>query len=471
MAATGFSDSNTKTETKTKRPPPMSKKFAKLVAKTISASLDEPNPDAHNFISVKFPSTKPLSFLADSTENSKIWEMRDYGEAQKHYDMAYQHALRVLNIQDFNDSRETKLHDRIRSYVESNRKKAALEADLFQVNSVKEMAWIPDPKYGSEMPGSPTERLKGQFKLKVLRQDGTIEETTPTTDWVEKRFKKSVLGVVQRVAYERLRVLESNTEGMLKSERAGFISVENEGVTCSALDKRVINKLKYLRPKQDRDIELPHKWMGYCNETKEYIELAEEWVCGNFHAPYLQQVICCCGSKKSFVEIPPGDKRQHSNIPNKDNAPKIHYQQKDGEHTCMIYAMASAVHFSGRRDIGAWIHNGAKRYMHAKNAFQSFIEQLKKRYKVFRRQKSHPNNNLDLLGPLEDGMYLARIKGSNGKDDHCVVITQKWIFDSNFEHALPRTRSSFNLCCSSDSVSCNYEGIVQIKHFPGLTTI
>ena len=70
--------------------------------------------------------------------------------------------------------------------------------------------------------------------------------------------------------------------------------MEAEGVTCSEVDKRVINRLKYIPSKTikigplydldekgkrvpiERETkQLPAKWLGYCNETKEYIDLME----------------------------------------------------------------------------------------------------------------------------------------------------------------------------------------------------
>ena len=45
-------------------------------------------------------------------------------------------------------------------------------------------------------------------------------------------------------------------------------------------------------------------------------------------------------------------------------------------------------------------------------------------------------------------MCVVGLQSSNHKTDHAVSIAGKWVFDSNFEYALPLTRESLDLCCS-----------------------
>jgi hypothetical protein len=98
------------------------------------------------------------------------------------------------------------------------------------------------------------------------------------------------------------------------------------------------------------------------------------------------------------------------------------------------------------------------------------VEDLRTKRKLFRTKFCYPKSNMNLLGKLDPGVYLTRIQGSDGKDDHCVAVTEEWIFDSNFKNALPRNQESFNLCCSSDDVESQYVGNLEIAHFPGITT-
>ena len=84
----------------------------------------------------------------------------------------------------------------------------------------------------------------------------------------------------------------------------------------------------------------------------------------------------------------------------------------------------------------------------------------------FKREKNKPTN---FLGDNITGLYLARLLGEDGMEDHCVVITQNWIFDSTFKNALPRSSASLDLCCSSDTVQCKCLGFPEIAYFPKVT--
>jgi len=56
------------------------------------------------------------------------------------------------------------------------------------------------------------------------------------------------------------------------------------------------------------------------------------------------------------------------------------------------------------------------------------------------------------------------LKGLDGKTDHAICVVGKWIFDSNFEKALPLTKQSLNICCSSadkkTKFSCATRGLM-----------
>jgi hypothetical protein len=51
-------------------------------------------------------------------------------------------------------------------------------------------------------------------------------------------------------------------------------------------------------------IKHPAKWLGSCNETKEYIDLAKAWVVQNFDEHFLVQVMSCTKSTSAFIQVP-----------------------------------------------------------------------------------------------------------------------------------------------------------------------
>jgi hypothetical protein len=127
-----------------------------------------------------------------------------------------------------------------------------------------------------------------------------------------------------------------------------------------------------------------------------------------------------------------------------------------------VICIGSAVHSTGHAEIAALIFNDLKRYLiAANNAFKLFVEDLRKSRNLFRTRFNYPSTNIDLIGDIEPGIYLTRIQGSDRKDNHCVAVTGKWIFDSNFKNVLPRNCESFNLCCSSDDAESLYVGNVE----------
>ena len=80
-------------------------------------------------------------------------------------------------------------------------------------------------------------------------------------------------------------------------------------------------------------------------------------------------------------------------------------------------------------------------------------------------------DEVDILNKQLEGIYLTRIQGSDGKSDHCVVVSNQWIFYSNCERALERNIENLNLCCSSDEVQCEFVRVVEFEHFPKITNV
>jgi hypothetical protein len=59
-------------------------------------------------------------------------------------------------------------------------------------------------------------------------------------------------------------------------------------------------------------------------------------------------------------------------------------------------------------------------------------------------------------------MCLVGLYSCDSKTDHAVLIAGDWIFDSNFEYALPLCKDSLDLCCSSDQKKTTYVGVTHV---------
>ena len=76
--------------------------------------------------------------------------------------------------------------------------------------------------------------------------------------------------------------------------------------------------------------------------------------------------------------------------------------------------------------------------------------------------KKIKNKNFDIL--KESRNYLLCIVGlrsSDGKTDHAICVVNDWIFDSNYEKALPLNEKSLNICCSSDDRNSTFVEITR----------
>ena len=58
-------------------------------------------------------------------------------------------------------------------------------------------------------------------------------------------------------------------------------------------------------------------------------------------------------------------------------------------------------------------------------------------------------------------LCLLGIVSSDGKTDHAICIVGNWIFDSNFERALPLTRESLDICASSADRYTVFTGVTR----------
>jgi hypothetical protein len=102
---------------------------------------------------------------------------------------------------------------------------------------------------------------------------------------------------------------------------------------------------------------VPAKWYGYSKKTKSIKEVITAWVETNFDKRLLSQIMNASNNKAAFVAVPPGADKKHDKEASKAPAvgATIKYKQKEGERTCMVYGMASVVHFAGAKQLASEI--------------------------------------------------------------------------------------------------------------------
>ena len=246
----------------------------------------------------------------------------------------------------------------------------------------------------------------------------------------------------------------------------GYIDVENQGVKIPLTDEE-INALKYIperKVKSKRNKVTSAQWFGYCKNSRTNVQLDEAYVLENFSKEIIADVrqMGIMGAKK-FIPVSPGAPKKHENFPSHlRKGPKIKYRQKEGEHTCMVYSFASALHYIGEKQYASEIYKMHKKIVNCKDAvgrFSDYVRQINEKFQFYIFKTKEWN----ILENAQASLVLVTLGGSNGKQDHCVTLCGKWVFDSNFEYALPLCQESLDLCCSTDDIQAKFEKVVDAR--------
>jgi hypothetical protein len=212
----------------------------------------------------------------------------------------------------------------------------------------------------------------------------------------------------------------------------------------------------------------PEAWHGLIQvdvgEPAVHVTLDHEWVMENTDEP-MRQFLKDIRQKEGhfgFVLIPEGDNEPH--LPNTvtflENAPFVKYFYKNypsNRRRCVFDSAASGLNYLGyhrlRIAISSTLNNDS--ISNPMGYLQNLLEnklQPKERKKmqfVALTEKRKRKWNA-LTSPNDYLMCVLGIRSSDGKTDHAICIADGWIFDSNFEKALPLSKESLDLCSSSN---------------------
>ena len=182
----------------------------------------------------------------------------------------------------------------------------------------------------------------------------------------------------------------------------------------------------------------------------------------NFSPRFLEQVKKVCERKTTkWINLPPGSDNKHKNaLAPIEGAPDIKFRQKEGERTCLSYSFASALHHVGAKQIASEVHSMSKKISEKCDTLKLFVELLQK-HSTPLNFKNLKANQWNIFENKDEDLVVVLLQGSDGKEDHCVTLYRKWIFNSNFTNALPLSKDSLDLCCSSDD--CKDEFVKVVK--------
>ena len=211
---------------------------------------------------------------------------------------------------------------------------------------------------------------------------------------------------------------------------------------------------------------VPPKWRGYSKVTGKTIDLTDEFVHKNFAPGFLESLQQMASRNRgAFIEVPPGDSKQHAPQENSSSYPKNKYCQLEGEKVCLVLSFANLLHHCNSRHHASLLFNACFKILKTTNIWESFQEKLISYSTSLKLQRT--NKNIKCC--LENGSdvpFITCLRGSDYKEDHTVSIYQKWIFDGNFETALPLTKASLDECCSTDTKNCTFVEFVNSFSVP-----
>jgi hypothetical protein len=362
----------------------------------------------------------------------------------------------------------------IRLWTRLSEKYVQNEVNLALLRNEVRLKYIPIPS-SRESKWEMKERARYEILVKIQDKDSRDYGKTflyhPCNDWVEENFTNQSLALVQSVAEETNQMY--NLKGLSKKEQ-GYVSLENSKPYMDKGIERQISKMRFVPGKEVLDLWGKTVWraeswhglvVGNNVDVAEQVLLDSKWVETNITKAmrtFLREVREKEGHK-GFVLIPEGDNEKHaaSSIMFLDNAPPLKYFNNGSEiasRKCVLDSTASALHFLGL-DRLAWALKSKSNGKESQKNPMGFVGDLlmnhmnKKERKMFECFALN-NNKLKtwdtLNSPKEFLLCLCGVQSSDGKTDHAICIAGGWIFDSNFEKAIPLSIESLNLCSSSD---------------------
>ena len=222
-----------------------------------------------------------------------------------------------------------------------------------------------------------------------------------------------------------------------------------------------LKELQYAEPSAQLLVEsLPARWYGLVQveegKTKRVV-LEETWVNENLDAK-LKEFIQNQGSsdplRRNFVPLPEGDaKETMSLLPhNVSGLPEVKHQQGPGEHACLFKCAASAAHYCGFEQTGARANELSNHNLAPGENWKRLVKAVSSGTSKGHLQPKRLKQSDDVLDVAKTAtLVVVGLVSADGSTTHAVALTDKWIFDANLTHALPLSRESLDICCSSDT--------------------
>ena len=196
------------------------------------------------------------------------------------------------------------------------------------------------------------------------------------------------------------------------------------------------------------------------------INLEESWVAANFTKEQIAIFRASGSTKRKFIQVPPGAVASDTDIPthllpshndNGQSPPKLRWTQGD-EKLCLYCSVASVLHYLGCAAVGEQLYSlglsvvgGSASHptMPCMSRVREFV--MSHYSKCWHPVRLKPIDDILRINIPDDEFAVITIRASDGAVNHCITISNNWVFDSNVCHALPLSRATLDWCSGKGS--------------------
>jgi hypothetical protein len=337
------------------------------------------------------------------------------------------------------------------------------EVELALLTNEIRLKFTPQPL--SRVDNKHPDTIRGSYQALVTLENGEEKFFDVANNWVEMNFTAESLGIIQRIAMDLKEVVYDKDSS---TKEFGYLNLVNEGQDF-IFDNRQVSKIRWVPAKDVRQLDGSFKrkegfWKGAIQTNRQVhastVILPDDWVQQNISLSFQQLLKDLRRQNKTgFVLIPEGANElpEGAEIQFLPNAPVAKYWDPANStvhRRCVLNSAASGMHYLGLKTIAYYLNSAKQNSRNDERGMEMFV-------KIFNEHSTKPDRRLyqlmqkpkrGLWNMLQDcpkyALCLLGVRSIDGKTDHCICIVKNWIFDSNFEKALPLTTDSLNLCAS-----------------------
>jgi hypothetical protein len=191
-------------------------------------------------------------------------------------------------------------------------------------------------------------------------------------------------------------------------------------------------------------------------------DLTDEWVNENFDEKMLQDLKDLADAEVTkFVSLPPGDYYDVKPTMDISKNPQLAYLNNEND-ICVYASLASALiywKFNEDAKVIMRFSELTKWARHDKTVpfktllsninNSSELKQFRKTYQV--RRVETPTSTLCIDPNGKEDIYVMVIHATDNTRTHAIAMTGNYIFDSNCERALPRTKEGIDCSCGENA--------------------